>query len=86
MMDIRRFFAGSTRLTESFEDGPVANEFGMSFDEAFNALSRLCESNEEPKEQEETTEEEKKKQEEAERIRAKLYMQNMMRVGKNWGK
>ena len=36
--------------------------------------------------EEETTEEEKKKQEEAERIRAKLYMQNMMRVGKNWGK
>lgn len=42
---------------------------------------KLCTS-EEP----ELTEEEKEKKEEAERIRAKLYMQNMMRVGKNWGK
>ncbi len=32
------------------------------------------------------TEEEKEKKEEAERIRAKLYMSNMVRAGKNWGK
>ena len=32
------------------------------------------------------TEKEKEKQEESDRIKAKLYMSNMVRAGKNWGK
>ena len=34
----------------------------------------------------EESEEAQKKREEADRIKAKLYMQNMVRAGKNWGK
>lgn len=34
----------------------------------------------------EKTEEEKEKIEETERLKAKLYMQNMVRAGKSWGK
>jgi hypothetical protein len=37
-------------------------------------------------ETEEETEDQKNKKEEADRIKAKLYMQNMVRAGKNWGK
>lgn len=37
-------------------------------------------------ETEEETEEQRNKKEEADRIKAKLYMQNMIRAGKNWGK
>ena len=32
------------------------------------------------------TEQDKQKQEEADRIRARLYMRNFVRAGRNWGK
>lgn len=37
-------------------------------------------------ESEEKTEQKKAEQEESDRIKAKLYMQNLVRAGKNWGR